>query len=175
MKMTVIGCGHLGATHAACMTSVGHEVVGVDIDEDKVGLLNSGKGWFHEPELDPMLEENTRAGRLRFTTDFADAGQFANVHFIGVATPGHEDGSYDLSQLHAAVSALVPHLRGDHLIIGKSTVAPGTAAKLQAMIDDMLEPGQGRIEVVWNPEFLREDALSRTRCARTGSWWARRV
>jgi UDPglucose 6-dehydrogenase len=156
MKMAVIGCGHLGATHAACMASIGHEVVGVDIDEGKVGLLNSGKGWFHEPDLDPMLGENIEAGRLRFTINFTDAAEFANVHFIGVATPGHKDGSYDLSQLHAAVSSLVPRLRGDHLIIGKSTVPPGTAAELQSMIDGMLDPGQGRVEVVWNPEFLRE-------------------
>jgi UDPglucose 6-dehydrogenase len=162
MRMSVIGCGHLGATHAACMASLGHEVIGVDIDEDKVSLLNSGKGWFHEPELDPMLAECIEAGRLRFTTDFAEAAEFAAVHFLGVATPGHPDGSYDMSQLRAAVSSLVPRLRGDALIIGKSTVSPGTAAGLQLMIDDMLRPGPGpgpgpgRVEVAWNPEFLRE-------------------
>jgi UDPglucose 6-dehydrogenase len=154
--MTVIGCGHLGATHAACMASIGHEVVGIDIDEGKVRLLNSGRSWFHEPELDRLLDENIKAARLRFTTDFADAGHFANVHFIGVATPGGEDGSYDLSALRAAVSSLIPHLRGDNLIIGKCTVAPGTAAHLQSMIDNKLGPGQGRVEIVWNPEFLRE-------------------
>ena len=85
-----------------------------------------------------------------------EAGRFAQVHFIGVATPGRGDGSYDLAQLRAAVFALIPHLRRDSLIIGKSTVPPGTAAKLQNMADDMLEPGAGRVEVVWNPEFLRE-------------------
>src|ERR1700756_4669951 len=89
MKMSVIGCGHLGATHAACMASIGHDVIGVDIDGDKVALLNSGKGWFHEPDLDPMLAEAIAAGRLRFTTDFAEAAEFAAVHFLGVATPGH--------------------------------------------------------------------------------------
>jgi UDPglucose 6-dehydrogenase len=156
VKMSVIGCGHLGATHAACMASLGHEVIGVDIDEGKVSLLNSGKGWFHEPDLDPMLAETMAAGRLHFTTDFAEAAEFASVHFLGVATPGHKDGSYDMSQLRAAVSSLVPHLRGDCLIIGKSTVTPGTAASLQALIDGMLRPGQARVEVVWNPEFLRE-------------------
>ena len=161
MKMTVIGCGHLGATHAACMASIGHEVVGVDIDDYKVGLLNSGKGWFHEPDLDPLLADTIAAGRLRFTTDFADAGEFASVHFIGVATPGGKDGSYDLSQLFAAVSSLVPHLRGDCFIVGKSTVPPGTAARLQAMVDAMLRPGQARVEVVWNPEFLREGCAVR--------------
>lgn len=161
MKMTVIGCGHLGATHAACMASIGHEVVGVDIDEVKVKLLNSGKGWFHEPDLDPLLADGVAAGRLRFTTDLADAGRFASVHFIGVATPGRDDGTYDLSQLFAAVSSLVPHLRGDSFIIGKSTVPPGTAVKLQSMVDGMVQPGQGRVEVVWNPEFLREGCAVR--------------
>ena len=156
MRMSVIGCGHLGATHAACMASVGHEVIGVDIDEDKVSLLNSGKGWFHEPGLDPMLAENIERGRLGFTTNIAEAAEFANIHFIGVATPGHGDGSYDLSQLHAALSSLAPHLRGDCLIIGKSTVPPGTAANLQAMMDGMLRPSLARAEIVWNPEFLRE-------------------
>jgi UDPglucose 6-dehydrogenase len=154
--MSVIGCGHLGATHAACMASLGHEVIGVDIDQAKVDLLNSGKGWFHEPGLDPLLAAGVEGGRLRFTTDFAEAAEFAAVHFIGVATPGHADGSYDLSQLRAAVSSLVPHLRGDGLIIGKSTVAPGTAAALQAIADDLTRPGLGRVEIAWNPEFLRE-------------------
>ena len=156
MKMTVIGCGHLGTTHAASMAALGHEVVGVDIDATKVGMLNSGKAWFSEPDLDAMLAENIEAGRLRFTMDFAEAAEFASVHFIGVATPGQEDGTYDLSQLYAAVSALVPHLRGDVVIIGKSTVPPGTASGVQALVDGMLPPGQGHVEVVWNPEFLRE-------------------
>jgi len=156
MRMSVVGCGHLGATHAACMASIGHEVIGVDIDGGKVDLLNSGKAWFHEPGLDLLLAEGIRAGRLRFTTDFSEAGQFATVHFVGVATPGGRDGSYDLSQLHAAVSSLVPHLKGESFIIGKSTVPPGTAAKLQAMVEGMLPPGSLRAEVVWNPEFLRE-------------------
>lgn len=156
MKMTVIGCGHLGATHAACMASIGHEVCGVDIDEGKVALLNSGRGWFHEPYLDLVLAENIEAGRLRFTTEFTQAADFGSVHFIAVATPEHEDGSYNLMQLHAAVSSLVPHLRGDHLIIGKSTVPPGTAANLQSMIDALVTTGLAHVEVAWNPEFLRE-------------------
>jgi UDPglucose 6-dehydrogenase len=156
MKMSVIGCGHLGATHAACMASIGHDVIGVDIDDGKVALLNSGKGWFHEPDLDPMLAETIEAGRLQFTTDFAAAAEFAAVHFIGVATPGRADGSYDLSQLYAAVRALVPHMRGHHVIVGKSTVPPGTAAELQEMACDLAGPGQAVVEVVWNPEFLRE-------------------
>ena len=89
MKMSVIGCGHLGATHAACMASLGHEVIGVDIDEGKVSLLNSGKGWFHEPDLDPMLAENIAAGRLRFTTEFRRGGRVRRrpLHRGGDAGP----------------------------------------------------------------------------------------
>jgi UDPglucose 6-dehydrogenase len=153
MKMTVIGCGHLGAAHAACMASIGHDVLGVDINEDKVTLLNSGKAWFHEPGLDELLAENIQAGRLSFTASFADAAEFGKVHFIGVATPGQADGSYDLSQLHAVISSLAPHLRGASLLIGKSTVPPGTAAALREMAVDI---GASDLEVLWNPEFLRE-------------------
>lgn len=156
MKMSVIGCGHLGATHAACMASIGHDVIGVDIDADRVTLLNSGKSWFHEPDLNPMLAEGIAAGRLRFTTSFEAAAEFAAVHFIGVPAPGQTDGSYDLSQLWAAARALVPLLRGDHLIIGMSTVPPGTADRLQLMVCDLVELGRASAEVVWNPEFLRE-------------------
>ena len=156
MKMSVIGCGHLGATLAACMASIGHDVIGVDIDAGKVTLLNSGKSWFYEPGLDPMLAETIAAGRLRFTTSFATAAEFATVHFLGVPTPGQSNGSYDLSLLYTAVRALVPHLRGENLIIGKSTVPPGTGARLQAMACDLVELGQASAEVVWNPDFQRE-------------------
>jgi UDPglucose 6-dehydrogenase len=138
------------------MASIGHDVLGVDIDEGKVNLLNSGKAWFHEPRLNDMLSANVEGGRLRFTTSFAEAAEFASVHFIGVATPGHADGSYDFSQLHAALDSLVPHLRGESLIIGKSTVPPGTAASLQVVTDALLGDGCGPVEIVWNPEFLRE-------------------
>lgn len=157
VKITVIGCGHLGATHAACMAAIGHEVLGIDIDESKVDLLNSGKSWFYEDGLDKLLAEHTANGRLRFTTDFSSAAKFSSVHFIGVATPGLPDGSYDLSQLHSVISSLVPHLRGDALIIGKSTVAPGTAEALQTMVDNARNRAlANHLEVAWNPEFLRE-------------------
>jgi UDPglucose 6-dehydrogenase len=139
------------------MASIGHEVVGVDIDEEKTELLNSGRAWFHEPGLDAMLAQNIAAGRLRFTTSFAEAGRSARVHFIGVATPGQPDGSYDLSQLHLALAALAPQLRGESLVIGKSTVPPGTAAALQVLADELLADGQdASVEIAWNPEFLRE-------------------
>jgi len=155
VKLTVIGCGHLGATHAACMAEIGHDVLGVDIDEGKTALLNSGKAWFHEPGLDDMLARGITAGRLRFTTSFAEAAAFASVHFLGVATPGLPAGSYDLSQLRAAIRSLAPHLGQPALIIGKSTVTPGTAAALQNMVA-ALAPAGPAAEVAWNPEFLRE-------------------
>ncbi|HEX6447867.1 MAG TPA: UDP-glucose/GDP-mannose dehydrogenase family protein [Trebonia sp.] len=150
MRLTVIGCGHLGATHAACMAEIGHEVLGVDIDEYKVALLNEGRAWFAEPGLDEMLTRHTRNGTLKFTTSFADAGAFGTVHFLGVGTPGNADGEgYDLSQVFGAVRALAPHLQTGSLIIGKSTVPPGITEKLAA------ELGQSA-EIAWNPEFLRE-------------------
>jgi UDPglucose 6-dehydrogenase len=151
VKLTVIGCGHLGATHAACMAEIGHEVLGVDIDADKVALLNDGRAWFQEPGLDEMLGRHTRVGTLRFTTSFEEAAEFGAVHFLGVGTPGLEgQNGYDLSQVFGAVRALAPHLRADSLIIGKSTVPPGTTQKLTA------ELAQANADVAWNPEFLRE-------------------
>ncbi|MBO0804436.1 MAG: UDP-glucose/GDP-mannose dehydrogenase family protein [Nocardiopsaceae bacterium] len=172
MRLTVIGCGHLGATHAACMAEIGHEVLGVDTDPDKVALLNEGRAWFAEPGLDEMLTRHTRAGTLRFTTSFTEAGAFAAVHFLGVGTPASAEGDYDLSQVFGAVRALAPHLQDGSLIIGKSTVPPGTTRRLAAELAELAElaertgqpgqagqarhPGQPRAEVAWNPEFLRE-------------------
>ena len=156
MRLTVIGCGHLGATHAACMAEIGHDVLGVDIDVDKVDLLNTGRAWFLEPGLDEMLARHTRSGRLRFTTSFAAAAAFGSVHFLGVGTPGlpDEDG-YDLSQVFGSVAALAPHLTGPALIIGKSTVPPGTTSRLVLEVEASA-PAGGSVEVAWNPEFLRE-------------------
>jgi UDPglucose 6-dehydrogenase len=156
MRLTVIGCGHLGATHAACMAEIGHDVLGVDIDQDKVDLLNTGRAWFFEPGLDEMLTRHTQAGRLRFTTSFAEAARFGTVHFLGVGTPDLPDGEgYDLSQVFGAAGALAPHLAGPALIIGKSTVPPGTASRLAAELGKTA-PASDAIEVAWNPEFLRE-------------------
>jgi UDPglucose 6-dehydrogenase len=104
-----------------------------------------------------LLTEGIKAGRLRFTSSFAEAAVFARVHFVAVATPGHPDGSYDLTQLRSAAAALLPHVRGEALIIGKSTVPPGTAAELQAQADDLSHfCSSASVEVAWNPEFLRE-------------------
>ncbi|MER0093643.1 UDP-glucose/GDP-mannose dehydrogenase family protein [Corynebacterium sp. KPL2838] len=156
MRMTVIGTGYLGATHAACMAELGHEVLGVDVDEDKISVLQSGKVPFFEPRLPEVLERNIDAGRLGFSTDYDEAAQFANVHFLGVGTPQRR-GSYaaDMTYVKAVITDLVPKLRGGHVIFGKSTVPVGTAAELQELADSLAPEGT-RVEIAWNPEFLRE-------------------
>ncbi|WP_081764603.1 UDP-glucose dehydrogenase family protein [Corynebacterium jeddahense] len=154
--MTVIGTGYLGATHAACMAELGHEVLGVDVDEAKVEALKNGKVPFYEPGLPEVLERNIEAGRLSFTTSYAEAAAFGNVHFIGVGTP-QQRGSYaaDTRYVEAVIDDLVPQLEGDHLILGKSTVPVGTAGALQERADKLAKPGT-TVEIAWNPEFLRE-------------------
>ena len=156
MRMTVIGTGYLGATHAACMAELGHEVLGVDVDEDKISVLQSGKVPFFEPGLPEVLERNIDAGRLGFSTDYDEAAQFANVHFLGVGTPQRR-GSYaaDMTYVKAVITDLVPKLRGEHVIFGKSTVPVGTAAELQELADGLAPEGT-RMEIARNPEFLRE-------------------
>ncbi len=154
--MTVIGTGYLGATHAACMAELGHEVLGVDVDGSKIELLKNGQVPFYEPGLPEVLQRNLAAGRLDFTTDYQRAAQFGNIHFIGVGTP-QQRGSYaaDTRYVEAVIEDLVPKLVGDHIVFGKSTVPVGTAAALQARADE-LAPAGTTVEVAWNPEFLRE-------------------
>ena len=154
--MTVIGTGYLGATHAACMAELGHEVLGVDVDEAKIEALQNGRVPFYEPGLPEVLERNIANRRLAFTTNYEEAAQFANVHFIGVGTP-QQRGSYaaDTRYVEAVIDSLVPHLEGEHLILGKSTVPVGTAAALQERADKLAQPGT-TVEIAWNPEFLRE-------------------
>ena len=159
MRMTVIGTGYLGATHAACMAELGHEVLGVDVDASKIEALKNGRVPFYEPGLPEVLERNISNGRLDFTTDYAEAAEFANVHFIGVGTP-QQRGSYaaDTRYVEAVIDDLVPKLVGDHIIFGKSTVPVGTAAALQQRADELVQTSgnNARVEIAWNPEFLRE-------------------
>lgn len=124
-------------------------------DPLKVDTLNEGRGWFHEPELDELLTRNLATGRLRFTTDFKQAATHGEVHFLAVGTPSGPDGAYDLSQITGAVHELAPHLEQPCLIVGKSTVSPGTAWILEALARNLAPAGE-RVEVAWNPEFLRE-------------------
>ena len=122
LTLSVVGCGYLGATHAACMSSLGFTVVGVDTDPEKVALLQSGKLPFYEPGLDTLLEQEMKTGRLSFTTDFS-AVKDADVHFVCVGTPQSKDGlAADLTYVKSAVAAIAPHLKEGALVVGKSTV-----------------------------------------------------
>ena len=155
MRISVIGCGYLGAVHAACMASLGHQVIGLDVDEAKVASLNSGVPPFYEPGFAELLDEQLAGGRLEFTTDPGRIAQ-AQIHFIAVGTP-QLAGRYaaDLSYVRAAVQTLIENVdtsKGPAVIAGKSTVPVGTARHIQDLCD---ESGNDLI-VVWNPEFLRE-------------------
>ncbi len=156
MRCTVFGTGYLGATHAVGMAELGHEVIGVDIDPGKIAKLASGDVPFYEPGLPEMLRRNLDAGRLHFTTDYAEAADFADVHFLGVGTP-QKKGEYgaDLRHVYAVIDALVPQLRRPAVIVGKSTVPVGTAADLAERAAG-LSPHGVDVEIAWNPEFLRE-------------------
>ena len=151
--MSVIGTGYLGATHAACMAELGYEVIGLDVDPGKVECLASGSVPFYEPGLDDVLARNIQAGRLRFTTSFAEAGAAADLHFICVGTPQTAGAQRaDLSQVFGSIEALAPHLTPGSLVIGKSTVPVGTADEIARR----LAASAPQAEVAWNPEFLRE-------------------
>ena len=152
MKLSVIGCGYLGATHAACMSSLGFEVVGVETDQKKVDLLSKGELPFYEPGLETLLANEIKTGRLTFTTDISAVAN-ADVHFICVGTPQSKDSlAADLSYVKSAVAAIAPHLKDGSLVVGKSTVPVGTAQALR----DLLISAAPQADLAWNPEFLRE-------------------
>ncbi len=150
MLISVIGCGYLGAVHAAAMASLGHEVVGVDVDEAKIAALREGRPPFFEPGLADLLVEGQEKGGLDFTTDVSRAAE-ASVHFVCVGTPQRRgEFAADVTYVDAAVDSLLPHLAPGAVVVGKSTVPVGTAARLAALV----EPAGGML--MWNPEFLRE-------------------
>ncbi len=155
-RITVIGTGYLGATHAACMAELGFEVLGVDVDETKIAALAKGEVPFYEPGLGEFLGRHVASGRLRFTTSFAEAGEFGDVHFVCVGTPQRADGlAADLSHVDSAVTALATHLERPALVVGKSTVPVGTADRLLDLIT-RTAPAGADVSLAWNPEFLRE-------------------
>ena len=150
MRLSVIGCGYLGAVHAAAMASIGHEVVGIDVDSRKIDALSKGQAPFFEPGLPEILDDGMRSGRLSFTTDISAAAGAA-VHFVGVGTPQQSGGhAADLTYVNAAIDSLLPHLADGDIVAGKSTVPVGTAAELAPRIT------AAGATLVWNPEFLRE-------------------
>jgi len=156
VRITVLGTGYLGATHAACMADLGHDVLGVDVDLGKLAKLQAGEVPFYEPRLQDVLQRNLAAGRLRFTASYAEAAAWGEVHFLAVGTPQKRgEFSADVSALESVIDALAPRLTGPALIYGKSTVPVGTAAKLAARARE-LAPAGDAVELSWNPEFLRE-------------------
>ena len=156
LRLTVLGTGYLGITHAACMAHLGFEVLGVDTDRAKVAQLSRGEPPVYEPRLKDLLSEGMASGRLNFTTSYEDAAAFGDVHFICVGTPQRRDGNgADLRQINACVGALVPLLTRSCLVVGKSTVPPGTGAVIAAEIARRA-PARESVRLCWNPEFLRE-------------------
>lgn len=152
MRISVIGCGYLGAVHAACMAKLGHEVVGIDVDQRKVAELSAANAPFFEPGLEDLLRDVQETGRLTFTTDMSAAAG-SDVHFICVGTPQKKgENAADMTFVDSATLGLLPHLRPGNVVVGKSTVPVGTAARLAQLIEGQ-EP---TAHLVWNPEFLRE-------------------
>jgi len=152
LRISVIGCGYLGAVHAACLATLGHDVVGIDVDEERIGLLARGTTPFHEPRFDEVLTTATATGKITWTSDISAAAG-CSVHFLCVGTPQLDDsGGADLHFVYEAFQALMPHLQPGSLVVGKSTVPVGTAAELAAQLSR--HPCEAA--VAWNPEFLRE-------------------
>jgi UDPglucose 6-dehydrogenase len=155
LKLSVVGTGYLGAVHAACMADLGHDVVAVDVDADKIAALSEGRAPFFEPGLPELLERALATGRLRFTTDYAEVAD-CDVHFVCVGTPQRKgENAADLTYVDAAFGELAKILTGPTLVVGKSTVPVGTAGGLLEMMQDTA-PGGADVALAWNPEFLRE-------------------
>ena len=155
-RITVIGTGYLGATHAICMAILGYDVLGVDVDPAKVEALTPGSVPFFEPGLPEKLREALDSGRIRFTTYFDEAAAFGDVHFICVGTP-QQAGSHaaDLRYVDSAFTELASRITRKALLVGKSTVPMGTAARLTEIVQ-RVSPIGDELELAWNPEFLRE-------------------
>jgi UDPglucose 6-dehydrogenase len=153
-RLSVVGTGYLGVTHAVCMAELGYEVIGLDVDADKIALLRKGVVPFYEPDLPDLLEKHS-GHALRFTTDYAEIAQFADIHFVCVGTP-QMPGQYaaDLRYVESAFASLAPHLTRQSLVVGKSTVPAGTAVRMAQLVRDRAPSPDA--EVAWNPEFLRE-------------------
>jgi UDPglucose 6-dehydrogenase len=160
MKITVIGTGYVGLVSGTCLAEVGNDVLCLDVDANKIRILNEGGIPIHEPGLEAMVAKNRAAGRLRFTTNIEDAVAHGTLQFIAVGTPPDEDGSADLKYVVAAARSIGRNMNDYKVIVDKSTVPVGTADKVRAAIADELRSRGVAIDysVVSNPEFLKEGA-----------------
>ncbi|MFI6107410.1 UDP-glucose dehydrogenase family protein [Streptomyces sp. NPDC051310] len=161
LKITVIGTGYLGATHAAAMAELGFEVLGLDVVPEKIEMLSQGRVPMYEPGLEELLRKHVAGfegstGRLRFTTSWEEVGAFGDVHFVCVNTPQkHGEYACDMRYVDAAFTSLAPHLQRPALVVGKSTVPVGSAERLARLLAERAPVGADA-ELAWNPEFLRE-------------------
>jgi UDPglucose 6-dehydrogenase len=160
MKVTVVGTGYVGLVSAACLAEMGNDVLCLDIDAEKIRVLEAGGIPIHEPGLEAVVKRNIEAGRLRFTTDIARAVAHGTIQFIAVGTPSDQDGSADLSHVVAAARNIGRHMTDHKVVVDKSTVPVGTADKVKAAIAEELATRGLKVEyaVVSNPEFLKEGA-----------------
>jgi len=160
MKITIVGTGYVGLVTGTCLSEVGNDVLCLDTDARKIAILQAGGVPIHEPGLEPMIRRNEAAGRLRFTTDVAEAVAHGKVQFIAVGTPPDEDGSADLKYVLSAARNIGRMMAEAKIVIDKSTVPVGTADKVRSAIADELARRGERFEfsVVSNPEFLKEGA-----------------
>ncbi|GAA2717994.1 UDP-glucose/GDP-mannose dehydrogenase family protein [Actinocorallia aurantiaca] len=154
-RLTVIGTGYLGATHAACMAELGFEVLGLDVLPDRIERLAAGDLPFYEPGLPEVLRRNLENGRLRFTTSYKEIAEFGEVHFLCVGTPQKpNEYAADVSFVDSAITSLAPLLTRGCLVVGKSTVPVGTASRVSELLRRLAPSPE--VELAWNPEFLRE-------------------
>ena len=179
MRLTVFGLGYLGATHAACMAELGHEVLGVEADPERLAKLRQGQVPFYEPGLPDLLSKHVGSGQMQVTDSYERAADWGDVFFIAVGTPPKTgDHSADLSQVEAVIDGLVPLLTRDAVILGKSTVPVATTQMLMRRAELLAKDKDVRVEIAWNPEFLREghaikDTLHPDRLVlgqRSGGW-----
>ena len=156
LKISVIGTGYLGATHAAAMAELGYSVIGVEVDPGRLDSLQRGRLPFYEPGLEEVLISNIEAGRLRFTSNAAEAAAWADVQFLCVGTPQQKGlQNADLTYVFSAIDALAAHIKPGALVVGKSTVPVGTTAVLEQRLLSA-QPHRTDVKFAWNPEFLRE-------------------
>jgi UDPglucose 6-dehydrogenase len=155
-RLSVIGTGYLGATHAAGMAELGHQVTGLDVDKEKIDRLQAGEVPFFEPELEQLLQRGLAGGRLTFTTSYEEVAANADVHFVCVGTPQqYGSDAADLRYVEESIGSLARELDRPSLVVGKSTVPAGTAVRLAGRLHEE-SPAGTDVELAWNPEFLRE-------------------